>query len=343
MIPLPTLINSVSPRHLAALVHHLEQDGFPCTSALKRAGLTRAMLDWKRVPIPAVLSAMQEIVRASKRTDLGFVRGLITHPGMDHVVFQLLVSAPNLREGLKTVAPYIQLVSAVIRMQCRDEQDAFVVEWSMARPLPYEISLVALETIAVSSHRQLLFLVQQTEERYEIHFSWPTPLHAARYRELKCPKVVFGSGGVPSVKFRIPNPLADRRLPMADEPALREAARHASGMLTELERERSFGDWVRHVLFTVDEELLGQEEVARLLCVSGKTLSRYLAQEDLRFGEIAQSVRLTRAQELLLNSNLIVADISHKLGYSTPASFVRSFKALTGSTPAQFRRDHACA
>ncbi len=338
---MPNLIDSVSPRHLAALVHYLEQDGCSCTSALNRAGLTRTMLEWDRVPIPAVLSAMQEIVRASKRTDLGFVRGLITHPGMNHVAFQVLLSAPNLREGLQTLAPYIQLVSAAIRMQCREEQDAFVVEWSIARPMPYDMSLIALETVAVSSHRQLLFLLQQSDVRYEIQFSWPPPPHAARFRELKSPRVTFGSGGAPTVTVRLPNPLADRQLPMADGYALREAGRQASEMLQELARERSFGDWVRHVLATVSEELLGQEDVARLLRISGKTLSRYLAQEGLRFGEIARSVRLTSAQKLLHNSNLAVADISHKLGYSTPANFVRSFKALTGSTPAQFRRNQA--
>ena len=334
---MPTLIDSVSPRHLAALVNYLEQDDFLCTGALKRAGLTRAMLEWDRIPIPAVLSAMQEIVRASKRTDLGFVRGLITHPGVDHVAFQLLLSAPNLREGLKTVAPYIQLLSAVIRMQCRDEQDAFIVEWSIAQPMPYEMSLIALETVAVSSHRQLLFLLQQNEVRYEMQFSWPPPPHAARYRELKSPRVTFGGGGVPTASFRLPNHLADRPLPMADERALREAAVHASEMLKELAQSRSFGEWVRHVLTTVEEELLGQEDVARLLRISGKTLSRHLAKEDLRFGEIAQSVRLARARELLCSSNLNVTDIGHKLGYSTTANFVRSFKTLTGTTPAKFR------
>lgn len=338
MLPLPSLIDSVSPRHLAALVRHLEQDGFSCTAALKKAGLSRAMLDWERVPIPAVLVAMQEIVRGSNRTDLGFVRGLITHTGTDHVAFQLLLSAPNLREGLRTLAPYVPLISGAIRMQCRDEPDAFVLEWSMARPMPYDMSLVALETVAVSLHRQLLFLLQQSEVRYELKFSWPAPPHAARYRELKRPTIMFGNGGAPTVTVRLPNALVDWALPLADQLALRDAAHQASKMLQELKRERSLGNWVRHVLSTVDDELLGQEDVARLLRISGKTLSRHLARENLRFGEVATSVRLSRAKDLLVNSSMPVADIGHALGYSTSANFVRAFKLQSGSTPAQFRR-----
>lgn len=338
---MPVLLDSISPRHLAALVEHLEQEGFSCAAALRRAGVGRTMLQWERIPIAAGLAAMQEIVRSTRRTDLGFVRGLLTQVGADHVASRLLLSASSLREGVTTLAPFMPLISPAIRMQCRDEPDAFVMDWSLARPLPYEMGVIALETIAVSWHRQLLFLVQQHELVYEIRFSWPAPPHAARYRELRRPRVTFGSGGPPAVRVRIPAAVASRRLPMADDKALRDAARQASDMLKELARGRSFSEWVRHVLTTVDDHLLGQEELAGLLNVSGKTLSRYLAAENTLFGQIAQSVRQSRAESLLLESDMSVGDISHRLGYSTPSNFVRSFKARSGMTPTQFRQARA--
>ena len=299
------------------------------------------MLEWERIPIAAALGAMQEIVRSSRRTDLGFVRGLLTQVGADHVASRLLLSASTLREGLTTLSPFMPLISPAIRMQCRDDPDAFVIDLPLARPLPYEMGVIALETMVVSLHRQLLFLVQQHELRYGIQFSWPAPPHAARYRELRSPQVTFGSGGSPAARVRIPMAVATRRLPMADERALRHAARHASDTLQELARERSFSDWVRHVLTTVDDHLLGQEELAGLLNISGKTLSRYLAAENTLFGRIAQNVRQSRAESMLLDSDMSVGDISHKLGYSTPSNFVRSFKARSGMTPTQFRQDRA--
>ncbi|MDO5624029.1 MAG: AraC family transcriptional regulator ligand-binding domain-containing protein [Pseudomonadota bacterium] len=335
---MPTFIDSVSPRHLAALVRHLEHEGLACTAALRRAGVSRQMLDWDRIPIPAALAAMQEIVKGTKRTDLGFVRGLITQAGPDHVASRLLLSAPTLREGLRALAPYMPLISPAIRMHCRDEPHAFVIELGLARPLPYEIGVIALETVAVSSHRQWLFLLQARALHYEIAFSWPAPAHAARYRELRSPRVSFGSGTTPAVRMRMPAEVAKRPLPMADEKALRDAARQARDLLAELARERSLSDWVRHVLTTVGEQLLGQEETAALLHISGKTLSRRLAQENARFGEMAQQVRQARAEDMLLNAGgMSIGDISHALGYSTPSNFVRSFKKRSGMTPAQFR------
>lgn len=337
---MPSLLDSVSPRHLAALVQFLEKDGFPCGAALRKAGLTRSLLEMPLVPIASVMAAMQELGRSSGRTDLGFVRGLLTQIGTDHVASQLLLNARTLREGLTLVSPYMPLVSPAIRMQSRNEPGCFVVEWSMARPMPYDMSIIALETIAVSSHRQLLFSLQERQISYELEFSWPAPEHAARYRELKSPHVRYSPGGAPRVVATFAADIADAPLPMADARILRRAGRHAQATLRELARERSFLEWVRHVLSSAEDEMLTQDHVARLLRVSAKTLSRHLGRENSRFGQISRQVRQSRAEGMLGDSTCSIGDIAHRLGYATVANFCRAFKANSGATPAEFRSRH---
>lgn len=337
---MPCLLDSVSPRHLAALVQFLEKDGLSCDAALRKAGLTRGLLEMPLVPIASVMAAMQELVRSSRRTDLGFVRGLLTQVGTDHVAGQLLLNAGTLREGLTMLSPYMPLVSPVIRMQCRNEPGRFVVEWSMARPMPYDMSIIALETMAVSSHRQLLFMRQEQQISYELEFFWPAPEHAARYRELKSPRVRYSPGGAPRVVATLPADIADAPLPMADARILHRAGMHAHSRLQELARERSFLEWVRHVLSNADDEMLTQADVARLLRVSSRTLSRHLARENSRFGQISQQVRQSRAEGMLGGSACSIGDIAHRLGYSTVANFCRAFKANSGATPAEFRSRH---
>lgn len=334
---MPSLLNSVNPRHLAVLVRHLEQEGFSCADALAQANLSYEMLDLRWVPIASVLTAMQELVRTSGRTDLGFVRGQLTNIGINDVASQLLLSAPTLRQGLQAISPFMPLISAVIRMRCRDDNGNLVVDWSLTRPLPYIMGMVALETVVVSVHRQLLFLLQEQEVQYAIRFSWTPPLHAARYRELKSPTVSFGHGGPLNVSITILQALADRPLATADARVLREADRHAHETLRELARQQSFAEWVTQVLATVESEPLGLEDVARLLGVSGKTLSRYLAQENTRFGVIAQRVRQQRATWLLDNTTTGIGDIAHQLGFATTANFVRAFKTANGLTPLRYR------
>jgi AraC-like DNA-binding protein len=337
---MPCLLDSVSPRHLAALVQFLEKDGLSCDAALRKAGLTRGLLEMPLVPIASVMAAMQELVRSSRRTDLGFVRGLLTQVGTDHVAGQLLLNAGTLREGLTMLSPYMPLVSPVVRMQCRNEPGRFVVEWSMARPMPYDMSIIALETMAVSSHRQLLFMLQEQQISYELEFFWPAPEHAARYRELKSPRVRYSPGGAPRVVATLPADIADAPLPMADARILHRAGMHAHSRLQELARERSFLEWVRHVLSSADDEMLTQDDVARLLRVSARTLSRHLGRENSRFGQISQQVRQSRAEGMLGGSACSIGDIAHRLGYSTAANFCRAFKANSGATPGEFRSKH---
>lgn len=62
---------------------------------------------------------------------------------------------------------------------------------------------------------------------------------------------------------------------------------------------------------------------------TGCTLSQYI-----------KSVKIAKAKNYLMESNLSLKEIAFQLGYSTPASFSYSFRAATGSTPAAFRNSN---
>jgi len=46
---------------------------------------------------------------------------------------------------------------------------------------------------------------------------------------------------------------------------------------------------------------------------------------------------MEKAKELLVNNGCNVSEVSDKLGYKNPESFVRQFKKLTGHTPTEYR------
>ena len=48
-------------------------------------------------------------------------------------------------------------------------------------------------------------------------------------------------------------------------------------------------------------------------------------------------VRIERAKELLVHAPMTIADISRHVGYATPRHFSAVFKAIAGTTPAEFR------
>ena len=61
--------------------------------------------------------------------------------------------------------------------------------------------------------------------------------------------------------------------------------------------------------------------------ITGKTFSNLLTE-----------IRLQQGEQLLLYSQLSVEDISDKVGYKNPESFIRAFRRLYGDTPSQYRR-----
>ncbi|MBO5032513.1 MAG: response regulator [Lachnospiraceae bacterium] len=61
--------------------------------------------------------------------------------------------------------------------------------------------------------------------------------------------------------------------------------------------------------------------------ITGCTLNKYIKQ-----------IRMEKAQELLLNTNMKVTDISQAVGYPNTSYFCKSFQKLFGTTPERFRQ-----
>lgn len=56
------------------------------------------------------------------------------------------------------------------------------------------------------------------------------------------------------------------------------------------------------------------------------------------FNEWKKTLRLRRAESLLVNSHYTIAEISDSLGYSNPESFIRIFKKSHDVSPSEYRK-----
>lgn len=79
-------------------------------------------------------------------------------------------------------------------------------------------------------------------------------------------------------------------------------------------------------------------EVAEDLGMSARSLSRKLAAREQSFFAILERLRHDLAIQYLFNSDLVLAEIAHALGYSGLSSFNDAFKRWTGQSPGQFRQ-----
>ena len=78
--------------------------------------------------------------------------------------------------------------------------------------------------------------------------------------------------------------------------------------------------------------------IAEAYHVSPSHMSTLFKKEmGIGFAEYIWKMRLQRAKELLLSTDMPIDEISTMIGYYTPNSFRRKFKQETGLTPSQFR------
>ncbi|MCB1855544.1 MAG: AraC family transcriptional regulator ligand-binding domain-containing protein [Halieaceae bacterium] len=84
----------------------------------------------------------------------------------------------------------------------------------------------------------------------------------------------------------------------------------------------------------------GRAEVAELLAMSERNLTRQLAAEGTSFSSLLARVQAERAGNLLRSPALSVAEIGYRLGYTEPAAFTRAFTRWTGQSPLRWRRAH---
>ena len=101
-------------------------------------------------------------------------------------------------------------------------------------------------------------------------------------------------------------------------------------------------DKIRHVkdfLLRNVHKKVTLNDAARAVYLSPKYLSRLFKEEvKAGFNEYKLSLKVAQAKKFLQKSSYTVEQISDRLGYQNPESFIRQFKKIARMTPTEFRR-----
>ncbi|SDD89320.1 Helix-turn-helix domain-containing protein [Paenibacillus sp. UNCCL117] len=104
-------------------------------------------------------------------------------------------------------------------------------------------------------------------------------------------------------------------------------------------------DVIDYVLQTIERgygDDISLDQIAERLQLSSAYLSVYVKEKTGRnFIDHLNRIRIRKAKELLVTSELSIQSIGEHIGYRNVTSFIRMFKKLTGETPGEFRKCHA--
>lgn len=331
---------AVPARYLRELLHRLVQLGVDVEPPLAAVGLSLASLDHPqaRIERQQLSLALQNLAKATGRSDLGFELGALINIATADVIGQMLLSSPTLAAGLARTSQYFALLTPSYRLQVMASPVAYRLQCEPTEPLPYDVAIMGLEILAVSMHRMVMFLTQEKSVPAKLEVSWPPPAHAARYREMKGLQVRFGASERPRFVMELPAGLVEAPLPMANPLAVKDIEETCRRMLDELTRARSWAAWVTTMLRGVEGHFPSQGELAAMLRISSRTLARGLEAEGCEYRALSSSIRHARAVELLRDTDLPLTEIADRLGYSDAANFSRAYRKVEGYSPGEHRQ-----
>lgn len=177
-------------------------------------------------------------------------------------------------------------------------------------------------------HRALTGLVDSSYGLRSVELPHAPLSPRSRYTELFRAEVHFSQ---PAALLRVSSDLPRRPLAGADQTIRQLALAHLESQTPNA--GRAFTAKVKMVL----QRSLGTgsttvEAVARILAVSARSLQRHLAAEGTIFGAVLDEVRRDRAETLLTQTTIPLAQVASMLGLSDPATLSRYARRWWGTT-----------
>jgi AraC-like DNA-binding protein len=99
-----------------------------------------------------------------------------------------------------------------------------------------------------------------------------------------------------------------------------------------------FSDDIRRLLRTrLTSTRCSADDIAELLTMHRRTLSRHLKSSGMGYRAITNEIRFEIARQLLQDTQVPLAQIAAALGYSEASAFTRAFRRWSGQTPTAWR------
>ena len=331
------IAGSSPARYLHLLLRLLEQRDIACESALLPLGVARVQLAHPvaKVATAPAIEVFRELLAEHGDPAMGLQLGqLITIGELGDLGLAMLRCA-TIGEALRCAEAFYSLVTPSFGLKVERRPDAVVMTWHPLHAMPYDFILFCFDMALGAMDGLAGQLLGKTSPMADAYLTRARPQSDA-YQQLKRIRCHFEQPGVLSLRLSMPPDLWDHPLPTSN---VDELAVLRERLLQHIRPVTAGGvaPWVAMMLREAVGEQPSQDFLAQVAGVSSSTLARRLVEEGTTFRTLANRVRYERACELLQAGGLSVADIGARLGYADTPSFVRAFKAISGTTPGRMR------
>lgn len=245
-----------------------------------------------------------------------------------------MVSSPNARSAMDVALRYFHLTFAFTRFHVQDKGDETHVTLDDSS-IPEDVRAFVVERDCAALVTVQRDLFSSRPGLQSVYFTRRTPQCTQVYEAFYGVKPVFGAMANKAIMSRdaLMEPLSQ-----GNALAFKAAQEQCTALLDRQQSGVGLAAKVRDHLVKNGINISGMDALARELCMTPRTLRRRLLDDGTTFLKVRDEVRLTLAQELLLNLALSVEQIAERLGYSDSTCFINAFKRWSGQTPLSYRK-----
>lgn len=329
-----------------ALLQVAEEDA---VDILTGAGLPARALQEPDFPIALgqelnICMALVRSLSGHNQSPAAVIFGARNSMGIEHlgVLGMAMRHAATAVDALKVCLAYPQLSWGHSRMTVSRHSSASVFSFAMERPRLHNASEREIDKLMeyclaldlVTSLRNIEDLVESGEPPLYINFPFPMP---QGWQDVSSglPYPIYFSRDEACLAY--PATIDDRSLPHSNPLLYRSYVSIAERLAQMLAEDFSLGERVTRWLWAYTPPPK-RGEIARLLSMSERNLTRKLGREGTSYADLLAQVQQERAKNFLRNPTLSIAEISYRLGYSEAAAFSRAFTNWTGESPLRWRK-----
>jgi AraC-like DNA-binding protein len=300
-----------------------------------------AGIDARRLEQPAERFGADEVSRLwqlavtqSGNATLGLDRALAARFVDFDVVAYAMLSCPDLRSGLESLARYMAVVSdaASFELQPEGDRDWLVLGGSgFTLPVPrqrYAYGMLAIMTLCQ-------WLTRRDVQPLAVEFKFDEPAEAQRYRsEFGC-TVRFGR---PENRMLLARADLQATLPSRN-PSMRELHEQVlRGLLAKLQAGATSHRVTAEIMRRLARGDPRREEIAASLALADRTLQRRLHAEHTSFQQLLDEARRELAGKYLAEDRYTLQQVADLLGFVDQSNFFRACRRWFGAPPGQYRR-----
>lgn len=263
-------------------------------------------------------------------------------PGATGLVLSNLSSCKNLYEAMKAVANAYNLLhgGSYNRVERRDDCLAYIIDDSTfpySIPADSEQVCFTMECVLIFLHGMLSLISSANvhELLRKVHTKRAQPVGQRGYMDFWPVSI-----GWKARHFALCYDLAAAEIPIRHDggtPSLQSIYR---GVIELIEHDQASAPRARSLMARIteafDENVYGQEAVAKRLGLSVATMRRKLKEEGQPGFRVLRERALNEAAKALLAQRRHPSEVAEELGFGDLRSFARAFKRLNGTTPAAF-------